>query len=75
MTAIIGWYSWDLLYNSILVTEMSNNSGGLLRWPARAMITLGFFLLTLQGLSEIIKRYAALNGLIQIDPRYERPLQ
>ena len=54
---------------------MSNNSGGLLRWPARAMITLGFFLLTLQGLSEIIKRYAALQGLIKIDPRYERPLQ
>jgi len=75
MTTIIGWYSWDLLYNSILVTEMSNNSGGLLRWPARAMITLGFFLLTLQGLSEIIKRYAALHGLIKIDPRYERPLQ
>ena len=41
----------------------------------RGIITLGFFLLTLQGLSEIIKRYAALTGMIQIDPKYERPLQ
>lgn len=39
------------------------------------VITLGFLLLTLQGLSEIIKRYAAIIGLIEIDPRYERPLQ
>ena len=34
-----------------------------------------FFLLFLQGISEIIKRYAALQGIIQIDPKYERPLQ
>jgi TRAP-type mannitol/chloroaromatic compound transport system permease small subunit len=32
-------------------------------------------MLTLQGISEIIKRYAAITGLIQIDPKYERPLQ
>jgi TRAP-type mannitol/chloroaromatic compound transport system permease small subunit len=41
----------------------------------RGVITLGFFLLTLQGISEIIKRYAAIIGVIQIDPKYERPLQ
>ena len=49
--------------------------GGLIRWPVRGIITLGFFLLTLQGISEIIKRYAAIIGMIQIDPKYERPLQ
>ena len=54
---------------------MSSNAGGLLRWPARIMIPIGFFLLFLQGVSEIIKRYAALQGIIQIDPKYERPLQ
>jgi TRAP-type mannitol/chloroaromatic compound transport system permease small subunit len=39
------------------------------------MITLGFLMMTLQGISEIIKRYAAIIGLIEIDPKYERPLQ
>jgi len=55
--------------------ETSSNAGGLLRWPARIMIPIGFLLLFLQGISEIIKRYAALQGIIKIDPKYERPLQ
>jgi TRAP-type mannitol/chloroaromatic compound transport system permease small subunit len=41
----------------------------------KILIPLGFFLLTLQGLSEIIKRIAALTGHYQLDARYERPLQ
>lgn len=75
VTIIIGWYSWEYFVSSYLQGEMSSNSGGLIRWPVRGVITLGFLLLTLQGLSEIIKRYAAIIGLIEIDPRYERPLQ
>jgi TRAP-type mannitol/chloroaromatic compound transport system permease small subunit len=55
--------------------EMSSNSGGLIRWPAKLLLPLGFALLSLQGLSEIIKRIAALQGLIQIDAKYERPEQ
>ncbi|MDB5893377.1 MAG: C4-dicarboxylate transporter substrate-binding protein [Rhodoferax sp.] len=47
--------------------EMSSNAGGLVRWPVYAMIPLGFGLLLLQGLSELIKRIAFLNGLIE-DP-------
>lgn len=47
--------------------EMSSNAGGLVRWPVYAMIPLGFSLLLLQGWSELIKRVAFLQGLIE-DP-------
>ena len=75
VTMIIGYYSWEFFITSIIQNETSSNPGGLIRWPVRGAITLGFFLLTLQGLSEIIKRYAAIIGAIKIDPKYERPLQ
>lgn len=45
--------------------EISSNAGGLIIWPAKAFIVLGFFLLFLQGISEIIKRIAILRGLIE----------
>jgi TRAP-type mannitol/chloroaromatic compound transport system permease small subunit len=54
---------------------VSGNAGGLLRWPVKILIPLGFLLLALQGVSEIIKRAAALSGRIRLDSRYERPLQ
>src|SRR5262245_48289200 len=44
--------------------EMSGSAGGLIIWPARAFILAGFFLLFLQGLSELIKRIAVMQGLI-----------
>jgi TRAP-type mannitol/chloroaromatic compound transport system permease small subunit len=47
--------------------EMSSNAGGLIRWPAYALVPIGFALLGLQGLSELIKRVAFLQGLID-DP-------
>ncbi len=47
--------------------EMSSNSGGLIIWPARAFLLAGFFLLVLQGLSEIIQKIAVMQGLIE-DP-------
>ena len=75
MTVIIGWLSWPLFANAWAVGEVSGNAGGLLRWPVKILIPLGFLLLTLQGLSEIIKRAAALAGRIDLDARYERPLQ
>ena len=42
--------------------EMSNNSGGLILWPAKSLLLFGFALLTLQGLSEIIKKIAVMTG-------------
>ena len=44
--------------------EMSSNAGGLIRWPVFALLPIGFLLLGLQGLSELIKRFAFLQGLV-----------
>ncbi|HEU5282436.1 MAG TPA: TRAP transporter small permease subunit [Burkholderiales bacterium] len=60
----IMWLSWPIFVNAWVSSEMSSNAGGLIRWPARLMIPVGFFLLTLQGVSELIKRVAFLRGLI-----------
>ncbi|MGH6928711.1 MAG: TRAP transporter small permease subunit, partial [Dongiaceae bacterium] len=49
---------------SIRSGEMSSNAGGLVLWPARAVILAGFVLLLLQGISELIKRIAVMRGLI-----------
>jgi TRAP-type mannitol/chloroaromatic compound transport system permease small subunit len=51
--------------------EMSSNAGGLIRWPVYAMMPLGFSLLLLQGWSELIKRLAFLQGLIE-DPTIKK---
>ena len=75
MAAIIGWLSWPLFMNSYAVGEISANAGGLLRWPVKILIPLGFLLLALQGVSEIIKRASALTGRIRLDARYDRPAQ
>lgn len=74
-TVIIGWLAWPMFQNSFAQGEISANAGGLLRWPIKLMIPLGFWLLTLQGLSEIIKRIAMLSGHLAADVHYERPLQ
>lgn len=51
--------------HSFAIGEMSPNAGGLIIWPAKLMIVLGFFLLSLQAVSEIIKRIAVIRGLIE----------
>jgi len=54
--------SWPLFANAWNSGEMSQNAGGLIRWPMYGLIPLGFTLLALQGLSELIKRAAFLSG-------------
>ena len=56
--------SWPMFMNAWNSGEVSANAGGLIRWPARLMIPVGFLLLILQGFSEMIKRIAYLKGLI-----------
>lgn len=73
--AVIGYYSWPFFYEAWFRNEISTNAGGLLRWPVKFLIPLGFFLLFLQGLSEIIKRIAVLEGLKVELAAYERPDQ
>ena len=64
MTLFILWLSWPIFMNAWTSGEVSGNAGGLVRWPARLLIPVGFFLLSLQGFSELIKRIAYLRGLI-----------
>ena len=65
------WYSMPFFLKGYHSGEMSNNAGGLIRWPVYALIPLGFSLLMLQGWSELIKRFAFLQGLIE-DPGVKR---
>jgi TRAP-type mannitol/chloroaromatic compound transport system permease small subunit len=73
------WLSWTtLFYPSWLVSEHSLNAGGLLRYPIKFVVPFGFFMLSLQGLSEIIKRIGALKGKATLPAaylHYEKPMQ
>ena len=69
------WLCWPFFLLSWQQGEVSANAGGLIRWPAKLILFLGFGLLTFQGVSELIKRTAALTGYIRIDTKYEKPLQ
>jgi TRAP-type mannitol/chloroaromatic compound transport system permease small subunit len=51
-------------WRSFLLNEQSGNAGGLPQWPAKSLIMIGFGLLLLQGLSELVKRIAVMRGLI-----------
>jgi TRAP-type mannitol/chloroaromatic compound transport system permease small subunit len=69
---LITWLSWKSLFlPSWEIMEQSSNSGGLPRYPIKLIVPLGFLLLSLQGLSELIKRVAALQGDVQI-AKYEK---
>ena len=74
MSIAIMWMSWPVFVQAYELQEMSGSAGGLIVWPARLMVPLGFLLLSLQGISELIKRIAFLRGLIP-DPseKHEGP--
>lgn len=67
--------SFPWAYNSFLQGEMSANAGGLPVWPVKALLPLGFVLLLLQGIAELIRRVAALRGVIELNVEYEKPVQ
>jgi TRAP-type mannitol/chloroaromatic compound transport system permease small subunit len=73
--AVMLWYAAPLAWRTWVSQEMSNNAGGLIRWPVMVLLPLGFALVGLQGLAELIKRCAWLRGHTQSLPEYERPLQ
>jgi len=64
MSLFIMWLSWPIFMNAWRSGEISGSAGGLIRWPVRLLVPLGFFLLSAQGISELIKRVAFLRGLI-----------
>ena len=71
MCLAILWYGVPFFLKGFYSGEVSSNAGGLIRWPVYAMIPLGFSLLLLQGWSELIKRLAFLQGLID-DPTHKK---
>jgi TRAP-type mannitol/chloroaromatic compound transport system permease small subunit len=64
MAITIMWLSWPVFVQAYQRGEVSTNAGGLIIWPARLLVPIGFFLLVIQGLSELIKRVAFLKGMI-----------
>jgi len=64
MCLIVLWFGIPFFLQGFHSGEMSSNAGGLIRWPVYLMMPTGFALLLLQGLSELIKRIAFLQGLI-----------
>ena len=71
MALLLMWLSWPVFVEAYTRHEVSTNSGGLIIWPARLLVPIGFLLLALQGMSELIKRIAFLRGLIA-DPSEKR---
>ena len=67
MVILVLYLAVPLVADSYRINEMSANAGGLIRWPVKILLPIGFTLLALQGLSELIKRVAFLMGLID-DP-------
>ena len=59
---MIVWMSWPSFVDSYMTNEQSSNAGGLVRWPVRLLIPVGFALLGIQAVSELIKRIAFLTG-------------
>ena len=72
---LLSWLSWPFFMQAYVVGEISSNAGGLIRWPIKFVVPAGFVMLALQGVSEVIKRIAALQNLVTIDAKYERPMQ
>ncbi|MCX7311174.1 MAG: TRAP transporter small permease subunit [Alphaproteobacteria bacterium] len=72
---ILTYFTWPWFVDSWKLNEASSNAGGLIRWPVKLLLPLGFALMALQGVSEIIKRVTALEHVIDIEFKYEKPLQ
>ncbi|GGC40417.1 C4-dicarboxylate ABC transporter [Siccirubricoccus deserti] len=75
---LLAWMTWPFFVDSWVRHEGSPNAGGLLRWPVKLLLPVGFVLLCLQGFSELIKRIALLRGIhptAEVVVEYHRPEQ
>ena len=68
------YLAWPFFWRSFQSGEMSSNAGGLIIWPAKAVVLAGFILLTAQAVSEIIKRSAIIRGLIEEEPGHDHSM-
>jgi len=72
---ILVYFTWPFFLDAWRINERSSNAGGLISWPVKLLLPVGFALMALQGLSEIIKRIAALAASYRLEYRYEKPVQ
>jgi TRAP-type mannitol/chloroaromatic compound transport system permease small subunit len=64
MAILIGWLGWPVFVDAYVRGEVSTNAGGLTVWPPLLLLPFGFLPITVQGISELIKRIAFLMGLV-----------
>ena len=62
MAVLLAWLAWPMFHEAWVTHEMSPDAGGLVRWPVKLLLPLGFGLLALQGVAEVIKRIGVLSG-------------
>ncbi len=67
---VVMWLGWPFFLRSYAQGEVSSSAGGLIVWPAKLLVPLGFTILFVQSISELIKRIAVIQGLIE-DPHGE----
>ncbi|PHK93053.1 sugar transporter [Pseudoroseomonas rhizosphaerae] len=75
---LMAWMTWPFFLDSFQRMEESSNAGGLIRWPVKLILPVGFVLIWLQGLSELVKRVALLRGIrpdAEVVTEYHRPDQ
>ncbi|MBC7547431.1 MAG: TRAP transporter small permease subunit [Polaromonas sp.] len=72
---VLAWLCWPLFVSMYQSGEVSGNAGGLIRWPVILLLPLGFAMMFVQGLSEVIKRICYLQGRFEMDLHYEKPAQ
>jgi TRAP-type mannitol/chloroaromatic compound transport system permease small subunit len=73
--AYLAYLAWPFFWSSFTSLEKSSNAGGLLLWPAKAALPLGFALVLLQGVAELLNRVSAAVGILTLDISYEAPRQ
>jgi TRAP-type mannitol/chloroaromatic compound transport system permease small subunit len=71
MAVLLAWLAWPMFHEAWITHEHSPDAGGLLRWPVKLLLPLGFGLLALQGVAEVIKRIGVLSGHIVLP--HEKP--
>lgn len=75
MCVVMIYFTWPWFVESWRINEGSSNAGGLVRWPVKLLLPVGFGFLLMQGLSELIKCVAALTTDYVREHAYEKPLQ
>ncbi len=75
LCAFVSVQAWPVVVESWQQHEVSPSAGGLVRWPIKAAIPVGFALLAMQGVAELFRRWLFLQGRGQFNAHYERPLQ